>query len=162
MTEFKDLLIEEGLFNREFIIRGEQNYIDLCDNLLIKYKEMENDLTAIRKDYSKLQIYLSAIKTNEGYSISNQRLIGGWSKEKYLEGVRKLNEANHKMILLKKKEHLLKNYYRKILIKEKDSNSLEKNNQRLKQKNKILGKKINFLQLKNRNLRIKLIKNQFK
>ena len=100
MTEFKDLLVEEGLFNREFIIRGEQDYIDLCDNLLIKYREMENDLKGIRNDYSRLQIYLSAIETNGGYSISNQRLIGGWSKEKYLEGVRKLNEANYKMMLL--------------------------------------------------------------
>jgi hypothetical protein len=157
MIEFKDLMVEEGLFHREFVIRGDQDYIELCDNLLVKYKEMETDLKSIRKDYKRLQIYLSSIETNGGYSINNQRLVGGWSKEKYLEGVRKLNAANNKMILLKKKEHLLKNYYKRILIKKEESISIEKDNQRLKNKNKYLRQKLNFLQLKNRNLRIKLI-----
>jgi hypothetical protein len=160
MPEFKDLHVEEGLFHREFVIKGEQDYIDLCNNLMVKYLEMEQDLKFIRKEYSRLIGYLSALETNEGYSIYYHRLIGSWSKEKYLEGVRKLKEANNKIILLKKKECLLKNYYHQLLKREKELIPMECENQRLKNKNKDLRQQLKFLQLKNRLLRIKLIKNK--
>ena len=73
MPEFKDLHVEEGLFHREFVIKGEQDYIDLCNNLMVKYLEMEQDLKFIRKEYSRLIGYLSALETNEGYSIYYHR-----------------------------------------------------------------------------------------
>ena len=162
MPEFKDLRVEEGLFHKEFIIKGDQNYIDLCDNQMVKYHEMEKDLKNIRKEYYRLRGYLSALETNDGYSVYYQRLIGSWSKGKYQEGVIKLNEANNKVILLKKKERLLKNYYRQLLKREKKAVWFENENHRIINKNKDLRKQLIFLKLKNRNLRIKFIKNKIR
>ena len=160
MSEFKDLHVEEGLFHREFVIKGDQDYINLCDNLMFKYKEMEKTLITLKKNYGKLQAYLSSIETTSGYNVYFNKLIGIWSKDKYFEGSNKLKEANNKIILLKKKEKILKIYYQNLLNREKENDNIENNNQRLKDKNKYLRQQISFLKLKNRNLRIKLIKNR--
>lgn len=156
MPEFKDLHIEEGLFNNYFIIKGDQDYLDLCRNLMEKYKEMESNLSIMRQEYSRLLNQLASMESN-GHSIYYDRLIGAWSKEKYLEGVKKLNKANRKFQLLKQKEQLLKNYYNQITAKENELVEIVEENKRLKDKNKILTKQLNFIKLKNRNLRIKLI-----
>ena len=162
MPEFKDLHVEEGLFHRDFVIKGDQDYIDLCDNLMFKYKEMEKNLITLNKNYVKLQSYLSSLESNSGYNIYFNKLISIWSKDKYFEGISKLKEANNKIILLKKKEKLLKIYYQKLLNRENENESIENDNQKLKDKNKYLREKINFLKLKNRNLRIKFIKHKIR
>ena len=89
MPEFKDLHVEEGLFHREFVIKGDQDYIDLCDNLMFKYKEMEKNLITLNKNYVKLQSYLSSLESNSGYNIYFNKLISIWSKDKYFEGILK-------------------------------------------------------------------------
>ena len=96
MSKKTNLLIKEGLYYDEFIIRGDNDYILLCNDIMEKYNELEKDVIKYKDKYEECKLELDEIKYCQGYEINQNRMFEYWFK-KQLEFLKK------KDLTLKKK-----------------------------------------------------------
>ena len=59
MQKNNELLVREGLLYEEFVIKGDNDYIELCDHIMIKYNEMHDKYNKLLDNYKKCTIDLA-------------------------------------------------------------------------------------------------------
>jgi hypothetical protein len=163
MSEKKELIFSEGLFYDEFIIKGDGDYIILCDALMDKFKIMEERVLYLKRINQRYNLELKQLQSNNGIKISNPKAL----MIEYTEKMKKLNISWKKIvesnIKLEKKRKKLTDYY--YYLKRRENNLIYKiknnnhtsNLNKLRQENKALRYKNRILRIKNINLQKKKI-----
>ena len=62
MQNTKQLLVEEGLLYDEFVIKGDNDYLELCNYIMIKYNEMRDKYDKLFNDFNKCNRELIKLK----------------------------------------------------------------------------------------------------
>jgi hypothetical protein len=129
----KKILIKEGLYYDEFVIKGDNDYIELCNDIMENYNKLERDVIKYKNKYIECKLELDEIKFNVGYEMNKYGMFEFW--------------CNKKIEYLKKREKKL----------EKRELKIYKLNSNLMKENKYITNNLRLLNIKNRFLRIKLI-----
>ena len=143
--EKKELLINEGIYYNEFIIKGDYDYILLCNDIMENYNKLEKEVIKYKNKYEESKKELEQIKYTQGYDTNLQGLFEYWYVDKNDRIYKKEQELKKREFILEKREKKIKKLNNYLIKKEKVY------------KYKNLTKEIKILNHKNRILRIKLL-----
>ena len=78
----KKILIKEGLYYDEFVIKGDNDYIELCNDIMENYNKLERDVIKYKNKYIECKLELDEIKFNVGYEMNKYGMFEFWCNKK--------------------------------------------------------------------------------
>jgi len=152
------LLVKEGLLYDEFIIKGDNDYIEFCDHIMIKYNEMLDKHKTLQEKYKKCNKELVRLKQKKSREVFYEDLIQTFYEDKLETLTKKENMITKRMCIMNNKNKRLIEYYKNLLDLEK---KIEMKELRLNYRDQYtlkLNQELKKIRFTNRIMRIKLLK----
>ena len=149
-----ELLVQQGLLHDEFIIKGDNDYIELCNFLMIKYNQLKQENDNLKFNYNKKVNEINNLKRKNN-EVRQIDLIDNYFFEKLDQLRNKEISIVNKIRFLEQKNIRLENYHLKLLKLQAEVDfkyNISKNLKKLRYDNRIL--RIRIINLKKKHIKL--------